>query len=58
MTTTIIQDRLERFLKEDVHLRSGSGTGINGSFDACIMQAVGWLAGGDGKTETETARAA
>jgi hypothetical protein len=47
---TIDPARVERLLKE-VHLRSGSGSGINSKADACIMQAVDWLAGGDGKTD-------
>src|ERR1700677_4210551 len=50
--TAVLQDRLERFLAPNIHLRSGSGNGINGDFDACVMQAVDWLAGGDGKTDS------
>mgnify|MGYP001554871594 FL=1 len=48
---TIIADRLERFLTPDIHLRACSGKGANGTVDVCVMQAVDWLAGGDGKTD-------
>ena len=54
--TTIIPERLHRLLGEDFHLRSGSGSGINGEVDACIMQAVDWLAGGTGKVAPSITR--
>ena len=40
--------RVTRLLSPEVSLRRGGGSGINGKFDACVMQAVDWLAGGDG----------
>jgi hypothetical protein len=51
MTKTLDPDRLERFLKPGFHLRSGSGAGVNGKPDACFLQAVDWLTGGNGKTD-------
>jgi hypothetical protein len=45
-------ERLARFLAPDVHLRAGAGNGANGEIDTCVMQAVDWLRGGDGKTDT------
>jgi hypothetical protein len=53
-TETAIQidpERLHRIEGESFHLRSGKGAGINGEVDACIMQAVDWLAGGTGETD-------
>ena len=44
--------RVSRLLSPDARLRSGSGSGINGKFDACIMQAVDWLAGGAGESDS------
>ena len=49
MPKTIDPDRLVRFA--EVHLRSGQGTGGNGTVDVCFMQAVDWLTGGTGKTD-------
>ena len=48
---TIDPARVARLLSPDVSLRSGSGVGVNGKFDACVMQAVDWLAGGAGETD-------
>ena len=47
----ISEERLARFMSPDAHLRSGTGNGVNGTFDACAMQAADWLAGGLGKTD-------
>jgi hypothetical protein len=47
----ILEDRVQRLLDADFHLRQGAGQGINGQADACIMQAVDWIAGGCGKTD-------
>ena len=44
----LLEDRLARLLDPKFHLRAGSGRGINSEVDACMMQAVHWLAGGDG----------
>lgn len=48
----IQQARLERLMGADFHLRDGKGKGINGGVDACVMQAVDWLAGGDGSNDS------
>ena len=48
---TIVEERLARLLSPDVKLRSGKGAGANGTVDLCIMQAVDWLAGRDGKSD-------
>lgn len=48
---TIIEERLARFLAPEVHLRKGAGKGVNGDADVCVMQAVDWLAGGDGRSD-------
>lgn len=48
---TILTDRLERFLADDIHLIKGGGNGANGTIDVCVMQAVDWLAGGNGKND-------
>ena len=58
---TVIPERLERFLKEDFHLRHGLGKGVNSHADVCAMQAVAWLAGRlirhpDGRIEDELAK--
>jgi hypothetical protein len=54
MSTTykINQERLQRLLDEAVHLKPGAGEGANGTIDVCVMQAVDWLAGGKGKTDS------
>ena len=44
---TIDPERLARLMDPANHLRRGKGLGVNGAFDACAMQAVHWLAGGD-----------
>lgn len=49
----INEERLQRLLGEDFHFRRGKGKGVNGEVDACIMQAVDWLAGGTGATDGE-----
>jgi hypothetical protein len=49
--TTIIEERLARLLSDDVHLRSGKGSGANGTVDVCMVQAADWLAGGKGQTD-------
>lgn len=51
-TLKIDKARLKRFLLEENHLRLGAGHGINGGFDACVMQAVDWLAGGRGHSDS------
>ncbi len=48
---TIAEDRLARFLSPDISLVAGAGKGANGTVDVCIMQAVDWLVGGNGKTD-------
>jgi hypothetical protein len=48
----VLPDRLERFLSPEFHLRSGAGSGINGEADVCLMQAVGWLAGEPGFSDS------
>ncbi len=48
----VLPNRLERFLRPDFRLRSGSGKGVNGEADVCVMQAVGWLAGESGETDS------
>ena len=48
--TTIDDARVARILAE-AKLRKGSGSGINGQIDACIMQCVDYIAGGDGATD-------
>ncbi|HEV8021288.1 MAG TPA: hypothetical protein VGP41_08520, partial [Candidatus Lustribacter sp.] len=50
MTTIIDQDRLARIIA-DAKLRSGSGAGVNGAIDVCVMQAVDYIAGGNGRTD-------
>ena len=49
---TIDDNRLARFLAPEVHLRCSSGAGANGVLDVNIMQAVDYITGGDGRTET------
>ena len=51
MSDTVLQDRLERLLSDDVHLCKGEGTGANGTLDVCLVQAADWLAGGDGTND-------
>lgn len=51
MTTTIIEERLQRFLAPDVHLKKGAGQGANGTIDVCAVQAADWLAGGTGASD-------
>ena len=53
MSVTILEDRLEKFLKKGVHLRSGKGDGVDkdGFIDLCIIQATNWLVGGNGKKD-------
>lgn len=41
---SVLPDRLERFMQPDFRLRSGTGKGVNGYADVCLMQAVSWLA--------------
>jgi hypothetical protein len=41
----IDQARLKRFLSAETHLRSGSGDGVNGKFDAIVATTRG--PGGD-----------
>jgi hypothetical protein len=47
----IQQSRLERLMGADFHLREGKGKGINGGVDACLLQSVHWLTGGDGSSD-------
>ncbi len=47
---TINPDRLARF-ERDVHLRSGTGAGANGTIDVCLVQAADWLSGGSGESD-------
>jgi len=47
----ILEDRLARLLAPEIHLCSGKGAGANGAVDVCIMQAVDWIAGGEGKSD-------
>ena len=52
MAINIDPARLERLLSPDTHLVPGKGAGIIESwFNACVMQAVDWLAGGDGSSD-------
>jgi hypothetical protein len=44
---TIDPARVERILAE-ANLRVGSGNGVNGKIDVCVMQAVDYITGGDG----------
>ncbi len=45
------QSRLDRLTRSDAVLKKGAGKGINGGFDACVMQAVDYVSGGEGKTD-------
>ena len=48
---TIDPERLARLMDPANHLRQGTGLGVNGAFDTCALQAVHWLAGGDGSSD-------
>jgi hypothetical protein len=48
--TIIDQTRVERILAE-ANLRVGSGNGVNGKIDVCVMQAVDYITGGDGSSD-------
>ena len=45
------QNRINRLMEASNHLRSGGGRGINGHFDACLMNAANWLIGGDSSSD-------
>jgi hypothetical protein len=45
------QNRINRLMEASNHLRSGVGKGINGHFDACLMNAANWLIGGDSSSD-------
>jgi hypothetical protein len=47
---TIDPARVERILAE-ANLRVGSGNGVNGKIDVCVMQAVDYITGGDGSSD-------
>ena len=49
--STVDPVRLKRFMAKKVHLKQGAGKGANGEIDVCVMQAVDWLRGGDGKSD-------
>ena len=49
---TIDSKRLARLQDPAVHLISGSGSGINGKFDGCVINWANFLAGGDGARDS------
>jgi hypothetical protein len=49
---TIDPARLAKLEDPGVHLISGSGSGINGKVDGCVMNFANFLAGGDGASDS------